>query len=353
MRELKKSINFPNTFLDYILGTSEREKNHKETLENSFEKDCTGIPPIYSLLKVTDRCILNCAYCAHAGIKYASDEASTEDLERVLVQIAEAGVASVNFTGGEPLLRADIIRLSHKARSLGLFTVLLTNGVLLNHRISELRGSSFDMVIVSVDSIDKKNYKATRGIDVGVVLDGIEELRKLGPQAPIITVTTVVTKNNIDDLEKTVEYFNERDIGVKLTPYHHYGRWEEDRLSPVDRKKYAETIERLKSLKKAGAGILNSEAYLDGFEEFVFQKRKLPVSYRCYSGYTTLYIDSQLNLRSCWSNGMPIAGNVKESSIKDILDSVQMQKIRGKIRNLKCEHCWLLCTAEISLRWQD
>lgn len=347
------SRNLPNTFLDYIPETSERVKNHREILENSFEKDCTEIPPIYTLLKVTERCISNCVYCAHAGIKYAPNEASTEDLERVLAQIAEAGAASVSFTGGEPLLRADIMRLSHKARSLGLFTVLHTNGVLLSRRISELRESAFDMVIVSVDSIDKKNYKATRGIDVDVVLDGIEGLRKLGPQAPVITVTTVVTKNNIDDLEKTVEYFNERNIGVELTPYHHHGRWEEDRLSPIDRKNYAETIGRLKSLKKAGAGILNSEAYLDGFEEFVFQKRKLPVSYRCYSGHTTLYIDSQLNLRSCWSNGMPIAGNLRKSRIKDILDSARMQKIRGKIRNLKCEHCWLLCTAEISLRWQD
>jgi sulfatase maturation enzyme AslB (radical SAM superfamily) len=105
-------------------------------------------------------------------------------------------------------------------------------------------------------------------------------------------------------------------------------------------------------MKEAGAGVLNSHAYLDHFVRFNFERPSTPEDYRCYSGYTTLYIDADLNLRSCWSGGMPLIGNLRRDCLRRLLDSSRMRAARRKIRKLECERCWLLCTAEISLRWQ-
>ena len=325
---------------------------YRQSLERSFESDKTGVPPIYALLKVTDRCNSQCEYCGHASKTDKIEDATTEQLQDVLDQLVEAECVSVNFTGGEPLLRPDLPTLVKHARKRGLFPILLTNGLLLRKRSSELQHSGLGMIIVSVDSVRPDTYQSIRGVTFAPVLDGIEAILAWPEKdRPVITATTVVTSKNIDHLEEVVSWFNDRGIGVKLTPYHHHGRWEDDHLSPRDSEKYHAAISGLKRLKESGGGVINSQAYLDNFPGFNCG-RNIPADFRCYSGYTTLYIDPALNVRSCWSAGLPVAGNLRKSRLKDLLNSSKMRSMRQKIRNLKCDKCWLLCTAEISLRYQ-
>jgi MoaA/NifB/PqqE/SkfB family radical SAM enzyme len=345
-------IRFPDTFLDYIPDPPMGNIAYRQSLEHSFENDKTGIQPIYALLKVTNQCNSQCAYCGHAGKTDKAEDSSTELLQDTLNQLAEVGCVSVNFSGGEPLLRSDLPILVKYAHSHGLFPILLTNGLLLHKRSEELQRSGLGMVIVSVDSVRPETYCAIRGGNLELVLKGIDALLAYPEEdRPIVTVTTVITSQNIDQLEEVVSCFSERGVGVKLTPYHHYGRWEEDSLSPKDSELYHIAIDKLKQLKKAGYGVINSLAYLDNFANFNFN-RDVPAEYCCYCGYTTLYIDPMLNIRSCWSEGLPIAGNLHENRLKELINGTQMRRMRQKIRKLKCEKCWLLCTAEISLRFQ-
>ena len=343
---------FRGTFLDYIPDSPLGSDAYLQGLEWSFEHDEAKVHPIYALLKVTERCASQCVYCGHAGMKDQPNEASTETLTDVLDQLAEVGVVSVNFTGGEPLQRQDLPVLIKHAHDRGLFTVLLTNGSLLRRNAEKLRGTGLDMVIVSVDSVDPEIYRNTRGISLAPVLDGIDALLEWPEdERPTLTTTVVVTAENVHRLDEIVGYFEQRGVGVKFCPYHHYGRWEDDRLSPKDRDVYVSAMGRLGALKRDGAGVINSQAYLDNFAAFNFDERALPPDFRCYCGYTTLYIDPQLNVRSCWSQGLPIAGNLGISRLRDMLNDRKMRRMRAKIRKLDCERCWLLCTAEISLRF--
>jgi MoaA/NifB/PqqE/SkfB family radical SAM enzyme len=326
---------------------------YRVALERSFEKDEAEVHPVYALLKVTNRCSSQCIYCAHAGVTESKDEASTETLMDVLDQLAEVGAVSVNFTGGEPLQRKDLPDLVRHARSRGLFPILLTNGLLLRRRIDELRECGLGFVIISVDSVRPEAYQATRGVPLEPVLDGVEALRELAePRRPAITVTVVVNSYNVNHLDEIVSYFGNRGIGVKLCPYHHHGRWEDDTTSPQDPEAYRAAVQRLKAMKDAGLGVVNSHAYLDNFVPFTFERRSLPEGYRCYCGYTTLYIDPALNVRSCWSQGLPVAGSLHKSRLRELLQSPRIKAMRKRIRKLDCERCWLLCTGEISLRWQ-
>ena len=342
---------FPDTFLDYIPDPPQGRMAYKRGLARSYASDEAVVPPMYALLKVTERCSSHCAYCAHAGNTDRTGEPEQADLEDVLRQIAEVGATSLNLTGGEPLLRDDIFALSRYARDRGLFPILLTNGIPLRQRVEELAEGGLGMVIVSVDSIYPESYRKTRGSNLSHVLDGIDALLELGDQCPTVTVTSVITHHNLDQIEETIAYFAERNIGVELTPYHHYGRWEDDQLTPRDVQKYVKVIEAIKRLKDQDAGVINSHAYLDNFVDFTFKNRTMPDSFACCSGVTTLYIDSMLNVRSCWSHGLPVAGNLKEHRLQDLLASTRMKETRRRIRKLQCERCWLLCTAEISLRW--
>lgn len=352
MKNKNQIMIFPDTFLDYIPDPSIGSDEYRKGLKNSYINNRADIPPIYALLKVTERCPSNCSYCAHAGNLDASNEVDTETLKRVIQQIAEVGVISINLTGGEPLLREDICQLSVYARECGLFPILLTNGLLIRKRIEEIKSANFGMIIISVDSVKPEQYQKTRGISLDPVLEGIEALLELKEDCPIITVTSVVNRHNISDIESTIAYFAERNIGVELCPYHHNGRWEDDFLSPDDEDEYLSIIKVLSKIKKSNGGIINSQEYLENFVDFTFKKRSVPPNFCCYAGYTSIYIDSKLNVRSCWSQGLPIAGNLYKDKLSFLLENNKMTKMRNKIKKLQCERCWLLCTAEISLKWK-
>jgi len=352
MPDVIYSRHFPNTFLDYIPDPPMGHDAYRQSLEHSFESGKTEVHPIYALLKVTDQCNSQCVYCGHASKKNKVEDASTELLQDILDQLAEVGCVSVNFSGGEPLLRHDLPILVEHARMRGLFSILLTNGLLLHKRSDDIYRSGLGMLIVSVDSVQPETYRATRGANLEPVLKGIDTLLTYPKEnRPIVTATTVVTSQNIDRLEELVSYFSERGVGVKLTPYHHHGRWENDCLSPKNSNSYHVAMDKLKQMKEAGYGIINSLAYLENFANYNFN-RNIPAEFRCYCGYTTLFIDPMLNVRSCWSAGLPVAGNLYKSRLKELINGVQMRQMRQKIRKLKCEKCWLLCTAEISLRFQ-
>jgi MoaA/NifB/PqqE/SkfB family radical SAM enzyme len=344
---------FRDSFLDYIPEPSMGRSQYEQSLEQSFEADEAKVPPLYALLKVTERCNSKCVYCAHSRMHCTADEVTSEKLWDVLNQLADVGVVSVNFTGGEPLLRKDVPQLVAHARDLGMFPILLTNGLLLSERSEELRGNGLGMVIVSVDSIRPECYRATRGVPEEPVLAGIDAVLAWRPEErPVINATVVVSSANLYQLDEIVDYFEQRGVGVEFTPYHHNGRWEDDYLSPhLDMPKYEKVIDRLCEMKSNGKGILNSFAYLKGFRTFSC-KRALPDRFKCYCGYTTIFIDPELNVRSCWSEGMPIAGNLYRHSLSELLGGARMRIMRSKIRELKCERCWLLCTAEISARFQ-
>src|SRR5664279_5324846 len=92
-------------------------------------------PPLALLAEVTHRCPLQCPYCSNpVQLSGASGELSTAEWQQVLTSAAEIGVLQVHFSGGEPTARADLPDLVRHAVSTGLYTNLITSGVLLDQR---------------------------------------------------------------------------------------------------------------------------------------------------------------------------------------------------------------------------
>ena len=124
--------------------------------------------PYLIALNLTERCNLACAHCyldAKVLKEGAVDELGTDELKRVLGEIAEIGPeAMVVLTGGEPMLRRDLPDLARHASELGLMVVVGTNGMLLRpDRISELQQAGVAGIGISVDSLRPEAHDAFRG----------------------------------------------------------------------------------------------------------------------------------------------------------------------------------------------
>ena len=110
--------------------------------------------PFGLLAELTYRCPLSCAYCSNPlDLAGYGDELTTAEWRRVFVEAQELGVLQLHLSGGEPLLRRDLVELAATARELGMYTNLVTSALgLSRRRAEELRAAGLDHVQVSVQA---------------------------------------------------------------------------------------------------------------------------------------------------------------------------------------------------------
>ncbi len=158
----------------------------------------------YLRISVTDLCNLRCKYCMpEDGIKLIphSDILSFEEIYNVTKKAVEFGVDKVRLTGGEPLVRKNIITLVAMLTEIeGIKDyAMTTNGILLAKFAEELKGAGLHRINVSLDSLDPERFRdITRGGDVNMVLDGLKAADSAGFKE--IKINCVI-KESSDELD--------------------------------------------------------------------------------------------------------------------------------------------------------
>src|SRR5581483_6881727 len=145
----------------------------------------------YLRISVTDRCDLRCVYCMEEEMQF---------LPRAQVlTLEELGLQKIRVTGGEPLVRRNIMKLMHELGALPLRElVLTTNGSQLARYAAELKAANVKRINVSLDSLKPDRFRQiTRVGDLKVVLAGIEAAREAGFER--IKINAVILKNRNHD----------------------------------------------------------------------------------------------------------------------------------------------------------
>lgn len=150
----------------------------------------------YLRISVTDRCDFRCVYCMSEDMAFLPkrDLLTLEELDRLCGVFIARGVRKLRVTGGEPLVRRDIMHLFRRlsrhlaAGALDELT-LTTNGSQLGRFAGELAGLGVRRVNVSLDTLDPDTFRAiTRRGDLGTVLEGIRAAREAGIRVKINAV---------------------------------------------------------------------------------------------------------------------------------------------------------------------
>ena len=112
-------------------------------------------------LSVTSRCNLNCIYCHREG-ESSKDEMDVEEIEKICRAFYELGVRKIKVTGGEPLIRNDIIEIVAGMPPFDDIS-LVTNGTLLAKRAQELKEAGLNRINISLDTLKEDRYKLITG----------------------------------------------------------------------------------------------------------------------------------------------------------------------------------------------
>jgi len=176
----------------------------------------------YLRVSVTDRCDFRCVYCMseHMTFLPRRELLSLEELDRLCTASIRRGVRKLRLTGGEPLVRKNIMWLIRSlgrhldSGALGELT-LTTNGSQLDKFADDLKAAGVDRINVSLDTLDAAKFKAiTRWGDLEAVLRGIDAAQNAGMK---VKINTVALKSvNEDEIERLIRFAHDRGADLTL-----------------------------------------------------------------------------------------------------------------------------------------
>ena len=132
---------------------------------STTEKKSKTLIPYAMLCELTHRCPLACPYCSNpVQLEMKSNEISTDLWKKALSDGVKIGILQAHFSGGEPTARKDLETLVSHASKIGLYTNLITSGVLINEeRLKKLYDAGLDHVQVSIQDTDPANSEKIAG----------------------------------------------------------------------------------------------------------------------------------------------------------------------------------------------
>jgi MoaA/NifB/PqqE/SkfB family radical SAM enzyme len=336
--------------------------------------------PLGLFLEVTYRCNFRCSMCQFLNVmddprltEKLGEELTIDEMKSAIDQVSRFGV--VFFTGGEPLLRKDImeaVRYACKGRK----TYLVTNGILLKRDLSEEFvelgcRNIFDTGMASVgislegpESVHDETVRAPGSF--GKILDNVrlfvEHKKKSGKRYPLIALKCVITAENIPFLSDMYRLAEETGVDI-FNPITEYKMPDADRLemdpeadfnrSPdpitgIDiallRSELARVVERSKTspaqLRLTPPGI--------GYEEVVSHyEGKLDLSNKlCYTPWGTAVISAYGDVFPC-SNF--VVGNIREEPLLKTWNNEKMRRFRREVKKRgvfpACAGCCNILTA--------
>lgn len=176
----------------------------------------------YLRVSVTDRCDLRCFYCMSEDMTFLpkADLLTLEELDRLCSAFIAKGVRKLRLTGGEPLVRRNVmslVRSLSRHLSTGALdeVTLTTNGSQLSRFAGELADCGVRRINVSLDTLDADKFRAiTRWGDLEKVLAGIEAARAAGLA---VKINAVALKNmNEDEIPALMRWAHGKGMGLTL-----------------------------------------------------------------------------------------------------------------------------------------
>lgn len=173
--------------------------------EFGFKRPIQVHAPFLIVWNFTYKCNLKCKHCYSDSGNRSTLELSTEDAMKVVDQIAEFGVTSLAFSGGEPLMRKDFFEVARHAIESGLYVSLATNGTLLNEEnVRKLKEIGVHYVEVSLDGANAKTHDYFRGKD-GAFEQTLQGLKNCMDKNICTCIAITGTKNNLKEIPSVLE----------------------------------------------------------------------------------------------------------------------------------------------------
>ncbi len=283
-------------------------------------------------LELTKRCNLRCIYCYADGGTPNPDELSLDEIYGTLDAAKALGARKVTFTGGEPLTHHHFFDIAEYATEAGLQVSLYTNGTLIDSEVAEKLADFGVFPCVKLDAVQADIQDTLAGVNgaFASIMRGIENLMQVGYGTKYqMNINTVICKLNLENLPQVWGWARERNIQPSFL-----------RLGPKGRAKGSDLAVSASELK----ALFDELSKMDrGLGEESWNATTPFCGRGCNKHYISCYVSSTGVVQPCTGVDVP-AGNVREDSLRNMLESSEVFKIaRNMEDHIKgacsiCEH---------------
>ncbi|AWL01650.1 pyrroloquinoline quinone biosynthesis protein PqqE [Stutzerimonas stutzeri] len=289
-------------------------------------------PPLWLLAELTYRCPLQCPYCSNPlDFARSHDELSTAEWIEVFRQAREMGAAQLGFSGGEPLVRQDLVELIAAARGLGYYTNLITSGIgLTEEKIASFADAGLDHIQISFQAADEEVNNLLAGSQKAFA-HKLEMARAVKKHGYPMVLNFVTHRHNIDNIEQIIRLCIELEADfVELATCQFYGWAELNRAGLLPSKEQLVRAERITNEWRDKLAAENHPCKLIFVTPDYYEERPKA----CMNGWGNLFLDITPDGTAlpCHSaRQLPVEfPNVREHSIEHIWrHSFGFNKFRG------------------------
>ncbi len=277
--------------------------------------------PLFVAWSITNRCNLNCKYCSRQNIN--STELKTSEVLSIIEELKNLGTKIISFTGGEPLLRADIKDIINYTRRCGIFINVNTNGTLFSQKINALDG--IRSVKFSLDGPPEVN-NYIRGKDS---FQKVIEAIKLAKSRKIaVSIVTVLSKYNLDSIDYLINLAESLGIGILFQPLTLtlLGADTVNRDIP-DIQGYKGVMDKLIAYRRKAETVLNSMKGLIYLRDWPDSKDIF-----CYNKNISCRIETDGYLYHC--------GRKQDKAMALNCLTVGVSKAFDNLNDVSCNDCW-------------
>ncbi len=288
---------------------------------------------------VTNRCNLACDHCYLGAGERAEAELSFQEGRLLIDQLVDAGTHMLILTGGEPLMRRDIVGLAAYASSRGLLVVLGTNGMLLSPgKVRELKAAGVAGAGISLDSLRPEKHDGFRGVQ-GAWKGAVAGIRNCVAQdLPVLLQMTVLPWNRGEVLE--MMDFAQREGVTGFTLYFLVCTGRGERLSDITPSQYGEALALLVEAQRRYPAMMVRARCAPQIGQMASQQGSALVGNAgCLAARQYCRITPDGDVTPC--PYLPLkAGNVRERPLRDIWrDSPLFQRLRMEVPGGRCGRC--------------
>ena len=319
--------------------------------------------PFYAHYQITRRCNFRCGSCDTWRDKKATRGMPLEDMREAAMAFRKIGVKCVALTGGEPLLRTDIVDIVRIFKSAGLIVRLQTNGYLLsNSLIKKLFRAGVADIYISLDSLDQETFNEINGLDradafkkvLSVIKQVAQTAKRFGSG---VHLTAVLRKSNLDEIDALHDFAIKQGVligiyGMEIPPSDSQLNIRSSDASMAhsdeDRKILAEVFGRLSTLSGNGlAALSTSEKLMDDYRSY-FASPQADMHWDCNAGryYFEMLPDGTIGVCNATS---PIEG-LTFRNLEDFYSNPERESIFREKRQ-SCDGC--ICTRQLEYLVDD
>lgn len=245
---------------------------------------------IQSYVHITDRCNMNCAGCySRTSARNRVADMTIDQIRTVFDELQRHGVVRIVISGGEPMLRHDIVQVLDYAKKCGFEILMITNGSIT---IPDEVFSRLDVVSFSIDYLDQEYNSVNRKINKELLLANIQRARACGvPATGIITINSL----NIDEVENYFKLSMEYQLPISFSIF--YSEDSECQHLLIKDDQLRSFILKCKD---------GAEHLIEGFSAF----DEIYCRNQCSVGRGSLSVDATGNLNPCHMMHKIVLGNL-------------------------------------------